>query len=112
MEVTLEHASDLLLVAVSGRLDTATASSFDEQLAVPLSQPQRRIMVDLAAVTYISSAGLRSILRLIKHTAAHGGRVGLLATPPYIMEVIEISGFPGLVDIYPDRASALAAQQS
>ena len=109
MEATIEHASDPLLVAVSGRLDSATASTFDAQLAPVLAQPHPRILVDLAGVTYISSAGLRSILRLIKHAAAHSGRVGLVATPTFIMEVIEISGFPALVDIYADRASALAA---
>ena len=108
MEATIEHAGSLLVVGVSGRLDTATAPVFDAQMAPLLAQPRPKILLDLAGVAYISSAGLRSILQLIKHAAAHGGRVGIFAAPPHIHEVIEISGFPALLDLYPDRASAVA----
>jgi anti-anti-sigma factor len=68
---------------------------------------QAPILIDFTAVTFISSAGLRSIVRLIKHTAAHGGRLGLFSVPDHVLEVIEICGFSSLVDIYPDRATAL-----
>jgi stage II sporulation protein AA (anti-sigma F factor antagonist) len=108
MEVTTEHLGNVLLVTVSGRLDTGTAPVFDAQLAPLLAEPRPQILLDLGAVTYISSAGLRSILQLVKHTAAHGGRVGLHSAPGHIMEVVEISGFPSLLDVYPDRATALS----
>lgn len=108
MEVTLEHIGKLLLVTVSGRLDTGTAPQFDAQLAPELAQLRPHIVVDLSGVLYISSAGLRSILQLVKHTGAQGGRFGVFGAAPHIMEVIEISGFPSLMDIYPDRAAALS----
>jgi anti-anti-sigma factor len=108
MEATIEYLGELLLIKISGRLDSHTAPAFETQLAPELAQPRARILVDLGAVTYVSSAGLRSILRLIKHATASGGRVGVFSAAPHIMEVIEISGFPGLIDIYADRDSALA----
>jgi len=109
MDVSIEHLGDLLVVAISGRLDTTSAPVFDAQLAPLLAQPRPRILLNLEGVSYISSAGLRSVLQLVKHTAAHKGRVGMFAAPPHIMEVIEISGFPSLLDVYPDRTSALSA---
>ena len=109
MEATIEHLDKLLIVAISGRLDTATAPAFDAQMAPLLAAPRPHILLDLSAVAYISSAGLRSILQLVKHASAHGGRVGLFQASPQIHEVIEISGFPALLDIYPDRAGALSA---
>jgi anti-anti-sigma factor len=108
MQVTFEHLGELLLIAISGRLDTNTAPEFDAEVAPLLAHPNPRIVIDLVAVTYISSAGLRSILQLVKHAAAHGGRVGLYGAPSHIVEVIEISGFPALLDLYPDRESAIA----
>jgi anti-anti-sigma factor len=108
MEVKVEHLGTLLLVTVVGRLDTGTAPAFDAQLAPVLAEPRPHILLDLGSVAYISSAGLRSILQLVKHTAAHGGRVGIHSAPGHIMEVVEISGFPSLLDVYPDRASALS----
>jgi len=107
MNIVIEHAQDLPIIVLSGRLDTATAPGFDAEMAPFLAEPHPRILLDLAGVTYISSAGLRSVLHLVKHTAAHGGRLGLVATPPHLLEVIEISGFPALLDLYPDRESAL-----
>lgn len=48
------------------------------------------------------------MLQLVKFTSAHGGRVGIFGAPPHIMEVIEISGFPSLMDIYADKATAIS----
>lgn len=112
MEVTIEHIGTLPVVAVSGRMDTSTAPVFDAQMAPLLAEPRTRILLDLQGLTYISSAGLRSVLQLVKHTAAHQGRVGLFGAPLAIMEVVEISGFPALLDIYVDRASALSSPTS
>jgi|SRR5580698_1724305 stage II sporulation protein AA (anti-sigma F factor antagonist) len=108
MQVSLEYLPDILVIALVGRLDTASAPEFDAELASILAEPKSNILLDLAGVTYISSAGLRSILQLVKHTAANNGRVGICAAPPHIMEVVEMSGFPSLLDIYPDRAAALS----
>jgi len=109
MDATIEHLGHVLVVAISGRLDTASAPVFDAQVAPLLAQPRPRILLDLTAVTYVSSAGLRSILQLVKHTAAHKGRVGMFGAPSHIMEVVEISGFPSLLDVYPDRTAAISA---
>src|SRR6185437_6606852 len=103
MKASVEQVRDIPVISLSGRLDTATAPGFDAQMAPLLAQPRPRILVDLSEVSDISSAGLRSILQLVKHTAANGGRLGLFAASPHIMEVIEISGFPSLLDVYPDR---------
>lgn len=109
MDVKIEHVNNLLLVTVSGRLDTGTAPVFDAEMAPLLEQPRPHILVDLTEVAYISSAGLRSILQLVKHTGQHNGRVGMFGAPAHIMEVVEISGFPSLLDVYPDRAAALSS---
>jgi anti-sigma B factor antagonist len=108
MPAQIEYVQEIPVIAIVGRLDTNSSTVFDEQVAPVLAEGRRRILLDLGGVAYISSAGLRSIIKLIKHTAACGGRTGIFSTPPYIMEVIEISGFPSLLDIYPDRESALA----
>jgi anti-anti-sigma factor len=106
MEATFEQLGPRLLIAVSGRLDTVTAPEFDEKIAPALAETHKHILLDLSGVSYISSAGLRSILQLVKHAAEYGGRVGLFSVPAPIMEVIGISGFRSRLDLYPDRASA------
>jgi anti-anti-sigma factor len=95
------------VVSISGRLDTVSSPVFDAQTASLLEEKHVRILLDASAMTYVSSVGLRSIIRIIKHTSQSGGRTGIFSVPPQILEVIEISGFQRLLDIYPDRETAL-----
>ena len=108
MKAAIEYVGIVPIINLSGRLDTITAPALDAELVSFLVEPRPRILLDLAGVTYISSAGLRSILYLVKHTSANGGRLGVFAAAPHIMELIEISGFPSLLDLYPDREGALS----
>lgn len=103
----IEYIQGVPVVAVLGRLDTITAAAFDAQVAAVLAQPCSRILLDMSAATYVSSMGLRSIFKLIRHAKVSGGKAGLFAAPAMIMELLEMSGFPVLIDIYPDRESAL-----
>jgi anti-anti-sigma factor len=95
------------IVYVSGRLDTASSPAFDSQTVSLFEEKHPRVLLDLSGLTYISSMGLRSILKIVKHTAQHGGRTGIFSVPAQILEVIEISGFQSLLDIYPDQETAL-----
>ena len=103
----VEHVRGIPIIVITGRLDTTNAPLFDEHVAPLLAEACTRILLDFSCLTYISSAGLRSIIRIIKHTAVCGGRTGIFAIPAHILELIEISGFQPLLDIYPDRETAL-----
>lgn len=103
----VECVRGIPVMVIAGRLDTISAPFFDAQAAPLLAEVRSRILLDFSALTYISSAGLRSIIRIIKHTAACGTRTGIFAVPAHILELIEISGFQPLLDIYPDRETAL-----
>jgi anti-anti-sigma factor len=103
----VESVRGIPVIAITGRLDTTNAPLFDAQAAPLLAQARSRILLDFSGLTYISSAGLRSIIQIIKHTAVCGGRTGIFAVPAHILEIIEIAGFQNLLDIYPDRETAL-----
>jgi anti-sigma B factor antagonist len=103
----VECVRGIPVIVITGRLDTTNAPLFDAQATPLLAEACSRILLDFSGLTYISSAGLRSIIRIIKHTAVSGGRTGIFAVPAHILELIEISGFKPLLDIYPDRETAL-----
>ena len=112
MEATFEQIDSFLVIAVAGRLDTVSAPRFDEKLAPVLAEPRPHILLDMSEISYISSAGLRSILQLVKYAEENGGKIGLFSVPAQIMDVLEISDFPPRLDIYPDRPSALSCKAS
>jgi anti-anti-sigma factor len=103
----IECVRGILVIAILGRLNTSGAPQFDAQAASLLAEPRSRILLDLSGLTYVSSAGLGSIMHIAKHTAASGGRTGIFAVPVHILELIEISGFQPMLDIYPDRETSL-----
>ena len=103
----IECVRGIPVIVITGRLDATNAPSFDAQAAPLLAEAQSRILLDLSGLKYISSAGLRSIIQIIKHTSVSGGRTGIFSVPAPILEIIEISGFQRLLDIYPDRETAL-----
>jgi len=112
MDASFEQLGPYLMIAVAGRLDTVCAPQFDAKLAPLLAEPHANILVDMSGVSYVSSAGLRSIFQLVKHTGESGGRLGLFSVPAPIMDVLDISGFPSRLDVYPDRTSALSRKAS
>lgn len=77
-------------VTLSGRLDSSSHESLDEQLEPLLAERPHALVLDLAHLEYISSAGVRSILRARKALAPHNGRVLVVHPQEQIRKVLEI----------------------
>ncbi|WP_036140117.1 STAS domain-containing protein [Luteibacter sp. 9135] len=79
-------------VWLEGRLDAASFGEFDEALRdiTPLVDNGGTLIVDLSALDYISSAGLRSLAQLRKQMHDRTGRVLLLNPQPQVKKVFEI----------------------
>jgi anti-sigma B factor antagonist len=105
-EFTQSSEGNVQIVELSGRLDSAATAEFEKKIVAVTGA---NIVLDLAKLEYIGSAGLRSVLGALKRTGAQGGKLALAAPIPSVVEVFEISGFITLVTVYPDRASAVAA---
>ena len=78
-------------VALTGRLDTHTCDELDHALAPILATADLRTLVlDLAALEYISSAGIRSIFKARKALAARDGKVLVVNPQPQIQKVFDV----------------------
>ena len=80
MEVTTVSHGLAIVLAVTGRLDAETVTPFGARLFDLIAEGHRRIIVNLAGLGYINSAGLRVLLVAAKRLNADGGRL-LLAAP-------------------------------
>ena len=86
-----------VVLKVSGRLDTTTAPSLETAVAEAVASCEC-LVLDFAGLEYISSAGLRVILKAQKILAAKGG-MKLLHVNETIMEIFEITGFSDILTI-------------
>ena len=77
-------------VSLAGRLDTHTYGELDQQLAPVLGSQIQSLILDLAGLDYISSAGVRSIFKARKALAARGGKVVVVNPKPQIQKVFDV----------------------
>jgi anti-sigma B factor antagonist len=80
-----------LVVVVQGELDIATAPWLDDALTEARATQAARIVVDLQAVSFIDSSGLRVLIKHA-HTDGPGARVRLTKGSPQAQRVFELSG--------------------
>jgi anti-anti-sigma factor len=109
MEIAEETQGATLVVRPAGRLDRTTSPELERLLLARIEGGAARLLLDLAALDYVSSAGLRVVLVAGKRLKAANGALLLCGLKPAIREVFEISGFATLFPIHPDAAAALAA---
>ena len=88
---------DNLTIKVAGRLDTITAPELDAALDSSLKGVQE-LVLDLESLEYISSAGLRVILKTQKTMNAQGS-MKLINVNDTVMEVFDITGFVDILTI-------------
>ena len=82
----------MVRLALDGKLDTTTAPEFEKQLQEILSQPVGFLLLDLGNLSYISSAGIRSILFAHQEMAKRKGEILVTNLQPQIRQVMDIVG--------------------
>jgi len=109
MEIKQERDGDVVIVRLSGRLDSGAATAAEEQLSTALAGEPPRLAIDMSGLDYISSAGLRVLLVLAKKVQQQKGKVALGGLLANVREVFAVSGFDTILAIEPDPAAAIAA---
>lgn len=109
MELTKRVLDNTLVVDIAGHLDTQTAGPAMDALQVYLDDSPDNFLINLAGLDFVSSSGLRIILRAAKQIRAKGGNMKVCGARGMVKEVLEISGFDRLLDLHDEEAQALAA---
>lgn len=97
MEITKTQEGTKLTVAVSGRLDTNTAPELDAAIKESI-EGMTEVVLDIADLEYISSAGLRVLLSTQK-TMMRQGSMKVINVQEPVMEVLEVTGFSDILTI-------------
>lgn len=108
MRITLHQEQGFLVVQIEGRLDVATAPDFEKNCDAIIGQGHEQVILDMAALEYISSAGLRSLLAIAKKLKGRGGSLSLCGLTGLVKEVFYLSGFDSFLPVYEGRQQALA----
>jgi anti-anti-sigma factor len=111
MELTTRHIEDVTLIHLGGRIDHKTAKDFEGALKPHLDEcvlgESRKILVDMAGVDFMTSAGLRVLMIGARICAKHTGEIAVAALQPMIQEIFRISRFDLVLKVFPTVQSAL-----
>ena len=98
MKAVFDKNANSLTVSIEGSIDTVTAPELDSQLQANWAGITELIM-DLAAVDYISSAGLRVILMANRQMEECDGSMTVRNVNDDIKEIFEMTGFDSLLNL-------------
>lgn len=107
MDISIEKQNDISIVMAGGRLDAAGAPEIETSCKTLIQGGAKRLLIDMAKVEYISSAGLRSLLVLAKAVKSASGAMILCSLTPAVREVMVISGFDNILSLAADRSAAM-----
>ena len=109
MELEEERVGEACIVTARGRLDGASSSIFADRISGLITDQKPTILVDFTAVDFVTSAGLRAVLILLKKVKAANGSFALCGVQDSVREILDISGFTAMISIYPARSDGIAA---
>ena len=96
MDVTYRIDKDILYIAVEGRIDASNANEAEEKIfSIKNDNPGKHTVLDADRLEYISSAGLRVILRLRKEEP----KLAIINVAPDVYEVFDMTGFTDMVTV-------------
>ncbi len=108
MEITAERVASVLVLAPQGRLDSNNSPRLEERALFEIGAGTKRLVIDLSAIDYISSAGLRAFLAVAKSLKDPPGRLVLCGMAPSVRQIFDLAGFTAIFAIEALREAALS----
>mgnify|MGYP003576540656 CR=1 FL=1 len=106
MEITERRTGDIVTLSLSGKLDTTTAKAFEQKILAHIESGDRRFIIDLAQLDYISSSGLRVLVSAAKRLG-NDGKIVLCSLKDPVREVFNIVGFLSVFPAYGSHDEAI-----
>ena len=100
-----EDAKGWTVLAVEGEIDIATASALDEAIEQAVSDGKRNIAVDLEAVSFMDSTGLRTLIVAHRRLEDESGRLVVIPGSGPIRRLLEVAGVVDTLDVVTGRDS-------
>lgn len=107
MNIMERTESGVTIFVIEGRVDTAGAVDLDLALQTAAGENKHNMVLKLADVRYINSAGLRTLADILTQNREAGGDLKLAALNPKVQRVLEIIGFDKFFNIYPTVEDAV-----
>jgi anti-anti-sigma factor len=101
-------ASGAPCVVLQGRLDTPGVDRIEKPFSAAVAQAASGIAVDLTAVSFLSSMGVRMIIAAAKAQRSLGQKLVMFGAQPIVLQTLKMVGVDQIIPIVPDSDQAQA----
>ncbi len=107
---SVETVGDLRIVALHGEIDAFTAPSLRDDLRRLVEEEGALcVVVDLEAVTFLDSSALGALVGVFRRLRERDGQLRIVEPRAAASRIFELTGLDAVLDLYPDRESAISA---
>lgn len=98
--ISVSETKGIQILEITGRMDGELAAAMGQALEEILSQGHDKLVLNLGNVDYISSPGLREIVRAYKRAQAGGGDLRIASPSERVMDVFKLAGLDTTLQIF------------
>jgi len=109
MEINSSELKRVQLFEIVGRVDSTNASELGTAMDRAADEGRNHIVLDLGGVEYMSSAGLREMVRVLKRVKRSGGDLRIANPSERVREVLELAGLDTIFEIYSTQVEAVGS---
>lgn len=112
LQINSLSQNNIYFVEVKGEISFSDISVFQEKMESVLTAKDPSVVMDFSGLTYISSAGLRVLLKLNKDLAEIKKSLVLFGLNKFVEDVFKVSGFSRIFNVQKDKESAVQSVSS
>ena len=106
--IETDNTQSVSVMKVKGRVDSDTAPELDNALSKLLNDNKNKIVLNLQSVDYLSSAGLRAMVKALKDAQKAGGDVRLASVSEPIEVILRTVGMMQMFKLFSTSEEAAA----
>ena len=95
---------------LEGEIDLHVSPEVAESLRTMIEKKPRRVVVDLAKVTYLDSSGLAVLIEGMQNVQEYGGNFALANVQESVQHIFDLARLDQVFQIFPDVDSALSSK--
>lgn len=108
MDISKRVENGITVFVLGGRIDTQGAVEMDAALQAAAAEGEHKMVLEMAAVHYICSAGLRTLADVFTKNKGAGGDLKLAAMDEKVARILQTIGFDKFFAVYDTAEAAIA----
>ncbi|MEV2245546.1 STAS domain-containing protein [Streptomyces sp. NPDC049970] len=106
--LTVRHpAESIAVLTVAGEIDVDSVPALRTRALELIRRGRPHLILDLASVGFCDSSGLNTMISVLRYAKDRHGSLSLVAAPPHVTRLLDVTGVGFLIPAFPTTAEAL-----